>query len=247
MKCVLLAAGIGKRLRPVSRALPKCLLPVGGKPLLERTLSNLRTSGVRDIILVTGYKARQIRTFVHDRFPRHRITFVHNDRFETTNNAYSLSLCKELVGGEEFILLDSDILFGKGLLPFLLTRKRKPNRLAVRVRGSHDLEEIRVKINRWDHIVAIGKKVPLGETYGESIGIGVFSSGASERLFQILQERVKAGPGRREFYEASFQLLVDERHRIWAVDTSRHPSAEIDTPDDLGYAEEIILPLLKHE
>lgn len=247
MRCVLLAAGIGKRLRPLSRTIPKCLIPVGKKPLLEWTIGNLHAAGLREIALVTGYKARRLRQFVDRRFPRHRITFLHNPRYERTNNAYSLSLCKDFVNGDEFLLLDSDIVFGRDLLRFLLSLKRKPNRLAIRVQGPHDLEEIRVQINRWDHILAINKEVPLRETYGESVGIGIFSPPAAERLFEILQERIKKGPGRREFYEVSFQKLIDEEYRIWAVDTSRFPSAEIDTPADLRHAEETILPLLRHE
>ncbi|MBI2618930.1 MAG: phosphocholine cytidylyltransferase family protein [Ignavibacteriales bacterium] len=247
MKCVLLAAGIGKRMRPVSRTTPKCLLPLGKKPLLERIIASLHTAGIADIALVTGYRAAAVRAFVNKRFRRHQIAFLHNKRFETTNNAYSLSLCNQFIGRSPFMLLDSDILFDGRIIAYLMNCERKPNRLAVRVRGPHNEEEIRVKINRWDHITAINKHVGLRDTYGESIGIALFSAPAAQRLFEILNERIKAGSGRREFYEAAFQQLIDEGNRLWAIDISQFPSAEIDTPEDFKHAEEVILPLLNDD
>lgn len=242
MKCVLLAAGTSTRLRPLTTKTPKCLLPVGGIPLLERTLANLKAVGIRDICCVTGFRARAVRTFVRRTFSSFPVTFIDNPRFLTTNNAVSLSLTQPFVGNDPFLLLDSDIIFGKKLLKHLLTQKRRPNRIAVRVRGLHDEEEIRVSINRWDHIRRIGKTVAMNETYGESVGIEVFAPPASARLFEILQRRIRTAAGRKEFYEASFQSLIDEGHRIWAVDISDFPCTEIDTAEDLAFAEDVIVP-----
>ena len=244
MKCVVLAAGASTRLRPLTRNKPKCLLPVGGTPLLSRLFANLSRAAVREVCVVTGFQARSVRRFVRTHAGRLQVTFIDNPDFASTNNAVSLLLARPFVGKDPFLLLDSDILFGVGLLKFLLTRKRKPNRLAVRVRGPHDEEEIKVAINRWDHIRKIGKRVPLRETFGESIGIELFSPPASERLFEILRNRVRRASGRKEFYEAAFQTLVDEGHRLWAVDVSDFPCAEIDTPEDLALAEDLIVPLL---
>lgn len=246
MKCVLLAAGTSTRLRPLTTKTPKCLLPVGGIPLLERTFANLKAAGIRDICCVTGFRGRAVRTFVRRTFGSIHVTFIDNPRFLTTNNAVSLSLAQSFVGNDPFLLLDSDIVFGNALLKHLLTQKRRPNRVAVRVRGPHDEEEIRVSINRWDHIRRIGKTVALNETYGESVGIEVFAPPSSVRLFEVLQRRVRTSAGRKEFYEASFQSLIDEGHRIWAVDISDFPCAEIDTAEDLAFAEEVIVPRIDH-
>lgn len=246
MKCVLLAAGASTRLRPLTKTIPKCLLNIGGVPLLGRILKNLQAAGINDVCLVTGFKAAAIRRFVRTRPKGLRITFIDNPRFLTTNNAVSLSLARSFVGEDPFLLMDADILFGKGLLKFLLTQERKPNRIAVRVFGEHDEEEVRVAINRWDHILKIGKDVPLNQTYGESIGIEMFSPPASGRLFEILENRIRSRSGRREFYESSFQDLVDEGHRLWAVDVSDFPCAEIDTPEDVAHAEEVLAPQLDH-
>lgn len=239
MKCVILAAGVAKRLRPLTLNTPKSLLSIGGKPLLQRILENLLGAGIRDIGIVTGFGEAKIRSLIRRRFAKERFDFIRNPRFRTTNNAYSLFLTREFVSGSPFLLLDSDILFGRKLLTLLLNAERRPNRVAVRVAGHHDEEEIRVKINRWDHIVRIGKDVPLRETYGESIGIEIFSADTAKRLFNILERRIKAGRGRTEFYEAAFQELIDSGVRLWAVDVGTLPVAEIDTAKDLAYAQRL--------
>jgi len=246
MKCVLLAAGIGKRLRPMTARTPKCLLKIGGMPILAMTIENLLSNDVTDVAIVTGFMAPKVRLLVRKTFPRLSVTFIHNAKYASTNNAYSLLLARPFVETRAMLLLDSDILFSASLLRSLLEAKRKPNRIAVRVQGPHDGEEIRVRINRWDHIREIGKHVPHEATYGESIGIEMFSAVAAAQLFDILTQRMKSSRGRNELYEASFQQFIDQGNRLWAVDIGNEPAAEIDTPEDLAHAERTILPLLRH-
>lgn len=246
MKCVILAAGIGKRLRPLTSDTPKCLLNIGGTPLLSSTIEHLLHNEISDIVIVTGFKAEKVRRFVRKKFPRIAVTFVDNKKYASTNNAFSLLRAREFVQNHPLLLLDGDILFSRKLLKAFLKASRKPNRVAVRVQGSHDREEIRVRINRWDHILEIGKHVPLEQTYGESIGIEIFSAAAAAQLFGILEQRMKTPRGRNEFYEASFQQFIDRGNRLWAVDIGNEPAAEIDTPEDLTHAERVTLPLLRH-
>ncbi|MBI4417800.1 MAG: phosphocholine cytidylyltransferase family protein [Ignavibacteriales bacterium] len=246
MKCVILAAGIGKRLQPLTNKLPKCLIRIGGMTLLERTLRNVLSAGIREFAIVTGFEERKIRSAVSRYFPALHVTFIDNEHYRVTNNAFSLFLARKFVGQSPFLLLDSDLFLGNALLEEFLDIPRRPNRLAVRVSGQHDTEEIRVRINRWDHVVEIGKHVPLRETYGESVGIGLFSAPAAFQLFQILGRRVVEGPGKTEFYEAAFQQGIGEGLKLWAVDISRFPVLEIDTPEDLERAEKLV-ETLDHE
>lgn len=246
MKCVILAAGSSRRLRPLTAASPKCLLKIGGNPLLRRLIEHVRAAGFSRIAIVTGFGSEKVRQFLKNHGPKRKITEIRNERYSTTNNLYSLWLAKDFIGSEGFLLLDSDLLFGPGLLPFFLRHERYSNRLAVRVRGPHDEEEVRVKINRWDQIKRIGKEIPLRESYGESIGIALFSRPATPHLFRILEERIAAGSGKKEFYEAAFQQFIDEGKKLWAVDVSDFPSVEIDTHEDLDFAQRTVLPLIEH-
>ena len=228
---------------------PKCLLPVGGKPILQRIIENVSAAGVGEIIVVLGYNAESVRLFAKQRFPFHRIRFAVNPRYESTNNAFSLLMAREYIVGErqkgtasqELLLLDADIVFSPLLLPALLDHPSS-DKIAIRVQGKHDEEEVRVDVDSSGRIRRIGKTIPLSDSGGESIGIETFSASTVRRLFEILEQRVRTGIGREEYYEEAFQALLDEGVEMRAVDVSGYPSIEIDTPEDLDVAEAIIAP-----
>ena len=241
-KCVILAAGASTRLRPLTDSKPKCLLEVGGKALLERTIENVLDAGVKEIAIVIGYRGEMIREFVKRHFPQLHIRFILNPDYTETNNAYSLLLARRFLENKEgnvcsgLILLDSDILFSSKLLLLLLSNPL-PDLVAVRASGEHSEEEVRVKVDSYGNIVLIGKKTPLNETYGESIGIEVFSVESTAYLFSILEQRMRSGAGRTEFYEASFQEMINQGTQLKAIDVSTFPAIEIDTVEDLQLAE----------
>ena len=262
MRCVILAAGASRRLKTVTLGRPKCLLPVGGKPLLQRTIEAVVSEGVTDIAIVTGHRAPEIRSFVGSIFPHLSFTYIHNPSFASTDNLYSLHLARSFLARIEnlrqsrgpgsppvrtgdLLLLDSDILFAASLLRFV-SAHRGVNRIAVRVTGPHDEEEIKVKIDRYQRVRVIGKEIPLNESLGESIGIAIFSFAAVRKLVTAMERRVTAGTGRTEYYEAAFQDIINRGVVLKAVDISRFPVAEIDTPQDLRYAERVVLPLIEH-
>jgi choline kinase len=252
VKCIILAAGTSSRMKPLTENVPKCLLSVGGKTILQRMIELVSAAGVGQIGIVLGYRAEKVRTFVKRQFPFHRVRFIVNPKYESTNNAFSLLMAREFFMSEarrnaplqELLLLDSDIIFSPELLPCLF-KHESPNRIAVRVQGEHDEEEIRVRIDRDRNIMMIGKTIPADETFGESIGIELFSPAGAQVLFETVERRVRNGSGRTEFYEASFQEMIEGGVQIRAVDTSRYPAVEIDTPEDLEVAEKIIIPQIE--
>ena len=107
---VILAAGMAKRLRPLTDTKPKCLLEVGGKTLLERTVRAMQQAGISEFVVVTGYRADQIREALTSIVSPQNITFLHNADYEHNNNIYSLWMAGEVVRGKDFLLMDSDIL-----------------------------------------------------------------------------------------------------------------------------------------
>lgn len=263
MKCIILAAGKSQRLRPLTTTYPKCLIPVGGKPLLQRIVRAVLSTGITEIALVVGYREQRIRAFLKSAFPKVSFTYIKNLKFASTNNAYSLSLARNFYMNDlasipkkallskrhahrSLLLLDSDLIFHPDLLPHLI-KQPFANRIAVRVQGLHDDEEIRVQINRRGNLVRIGKAIPLSVTLGESVGIEIFSPVAAAELFDTIDQRIKRGVGKTEFYEASFQEMIDLGARIQAVDISQYPVAEIDTKKDLEYVERVILPRIGDE
>ena len=108
MQAVILAAGSGSRLQRVSNGLPKCLLPIGGRPLIEHQLEALSDAGVGNVLVVVGHQADEVRKTLGN-----RVEYVENTRYDATNSLYSLWLAREWVKGP-FVLLNCDLLFHCG-------------------------------------------------------------------------------------------------------------------------------------
>lgn len=231
MKAVILAAGCATRLRPHTDDRPKTLLPVAGVPILRRTMTSLLRCGFDEFVIGTGYLEDQVRGAVDAWFPSLPVTFVSNPDFRSTNNAYSLALTRPHVDGSAFILLDGDVVFDVGVVEQLLAHG--PDCLAVRSVGDIGLEEVKVTADAHDRVLAIGKHVPVRTAMGESVGIELFSADSSRKLYAALQRRVHDQGLINEYYEASFQEMIDDGATLYGVDIGTRYAAEIDTYEDL--------------
>ncbi|HMS63983.1 MAG TPA: phosphocholine cytidylyltransferase family protein [Ignavibacteria bacterium] len=246
MQAIILAAGVSRRLRPLTDTTPKCLLKIGSKNLLQRTIENVVANGITDFIFVTGYREIMIKDFVNSAFPEIGKTFITNTDHENNNNSYSLWMTKEFVKGD-IILLDSDILFDEKIIAKLLN-SGKENCLAVNFTEHLDDEQIKVILDDQDNfkIMEIGKEISIPLSAGESIGIERFSSYYMHELFAILERKIVKENNVNEFYEASFQEIIDFseakndlRNSIYAIDVSEFMCMEIDTVQDFEKAQSI--------
>ena len=243
MKTVILAAGAGSRLKPLTDHIPKCLLKAGEKSILEMTIENLLATGNSEIIVVTGYLENKIREFIRNRFPEMEVTYIHNSLFASTNNIYSLWLTKDEVMGSDMMMMDSDIIFDKMIITKLLNSGYE-NCLALKHHEVHD-EEIKVKTDADGCVLEIGKNVNPADAAGESIGIEIFGKKTIPELFGIIDQMVVSEKKVNLFYEAAFQVLADQKKDLFVVDTTEYLCMEIDTREDLLIADELILNHLK--
>lgn len=243
MKSVILAAGISARLRPLTDNTPKCLLKIGGKTILERTLDNLLAYDLDDIIIVTGYLEEQIKSFVKTYYPKLNVTYIFNEQYDTTNNIYSLWITKDLVMNNEMLLMDSDILFDKRIIELLLKSKYS-NCLALR--SDHQLsdEEIKVRLNSDKSIAEINKTVDLKHAVGESIGIEKFNAEFTNKLFEILDRKILVENKVKIFYEATFQDAINDGNKIYAVDIGSLKCIELDFAEDIERANREVIQYL---
>ncbi|MEK7249843.1 MAG: phosphocholine cytidylyltransferase family protein [Bacteroidota bacterium] len=234
MTAVILAAGVSSRLRPLTTDTPKSLLEVGDKPLLQRNLETLKQHEITRCVIITGYLQEMIESFVNSLRLGIEIEFIYNPVYEQTNNNYSLWLARPAVDGQEIVLLDADILFDRRILSRLLASSHKD---ALIMRASDHLghEEIKCELDDEGAVVKIGKHLDPKKSAGESLGIEKFSAATTSKLFDVLSRRHVHD----EFYEASFQEVIDNGARIFAVESDGLPCMEIDTPDDLAAAEEL--------
>ena len=239
MKAVILAAGIASRLRPLTDNTPKCLLYVGEKNILAYTIDHLIANDISKLIIVTGYLENKIRDFVSAEYPTLNVQYVYNAVYASTNNIYSLWLAKDLLGGDEMLLLDSDILFDKNIITKLLASGYR-NCLALK-RHAVGAEEIKVKTNSERQILSIGKEIKPDEAAGESIGIERFGTNLLRKLFEIIERKIQIEKNVNQFYEAAFQELMDQGEKVYAVDVTEFACMEIDTPADLDVAGKLML------
>ena len=235
MQAIILAAGISKRLRPLTDSIPKCLLKIGGKTILELTINNILKNGIKKFVMVTGYRENMIKDYVSKNFPCINIIYLTNKDYKNNNNSYSLWMTKEHVFGD-CILLDSDILFDYRIISSLLA---SPNPDCLAVKRDHALgsEEIKVIIDSSNKILHIGKQLKIADSYGESIGIERFTHSFFSKLGDVLERKIVKENNVNEFYEASFQELYDKGNAMYAIDVSEYKCMEIDFPEDLEKAE----------
>ena len=238
MIAVVLAAGISSRLRPLTDHFPKSLLPVGKTPLLQRTLESLHRIHIRECVIVTGFHKEKIEGFVQSLSLPLSFAFVENPHYASTGNNYSLWTAQRFVEGHDMLMMDADILFDTRLLQ-LLTNAPVTNGLIMRKTDHLSGEEIKVRVDDAGLVKRIGKDIDPRVATGESIGIEKFDAKTVTKLFEILDRR----KDRNEFYEASFQELIDHGAAIHAVDSKGLPCMEIDTIEDLTAANELVTTL----
>ena len=233
-----MAAGMAKRLRPLTDERPKCLLTVGSRTLLQRTFDAMIAAGISEFVVVTGYRGEMIRDFLLNTYPSSlTFHFLHNADYEHNNNICSLWMTRELVRGREFLLLDSDILFDPAIIQRML---QEPGTALALNRHELGEEEIKVIVDSNNQVVEISKVCSPSEAIGESVGIEKMEADYSEALFAEL-DRMIEGEGLIDiFYERAFERLIPQGHSFHIVDTTDYFSIELDTVDDFNSARELI-------
>ena len=233
MKGVILAAGMAKRLRPLTDEKPKCLLEVGGKTLLQRTVDAMISAGIKKFVVVTGYRENMIREFLTARYPQYTINFIDNPDYEHNNNIFSLWLAMEKLHGTEVLLMDSDILCDPEAVR-RVARKTVPA-LAMQ---QHELgeEEMKIVVDAEGRITEISKTCSPKDAIGESVGIEKMTEEYTEAIYQELRKMILDEGLIDIFYERAFERLIPQGHTFEVVDTTDLFSYELDTPEDLEKA-----------
>lgn len=238
MKAIILAAGIASRLRPLTNDRPKCLLEIGEKCLLQRTFDGLIANGVKDFVVVTGYLHTMIEDFLKSRYTGVSITFIHNERYATTNNIYSLWLARPEADGQDILLLDSDILFD----PQIVARLTASQHADILALNNHPLGEEEMKIipDGQGRVKEISKTCSITDAVGESIGIERMSATYTTALYCELEQMIVTEGLDNIFYERAFERLIPQGHTFYIEDTTDLFSTELDTVEDFNSARQLI-------
>jgi len=229
MKAVILAAGTGRRLLPLTEKIPKTMLPVGNRSILSYQLEALNKYIPRNnICIVTGHGSKNIEVFAKG------CSIVFNKKFAESNNIYSLALVRDIID-EPFILLNSDVLFDSKILEDLITTPFDDAIMVDDVKQLAD-EEMKVVLEN-QMLVAINKTMDPSKASGEYIGLAKFSKKGAEVLFNKIQRILSEGRY-NEWYEKGMEEACEEVS-IYGISTDGLPWIEIDDHEDLAKAWDI--------
>jgi len=236
MKAIILAAGVGSRIRPMTNNRPKSLLKIGDYTILEMMLSHIQDCGINEVVFVLGYLQEQIKSYVKTNFPDLKTFFVTNNNYSETNTAFSLLLAKDLVKDSVFIKFDADVVFDKEILEKLIACEYS-NCLCIDKNIHLDAEEIKVVINNENRVLKASKTVNPKDAVGESIGIEKIGSETAKLLFAELETMMKDRKNHQEYYEAAYERLIEKNVPFHALNITGLQWIEIDTKEDFIKAE----------
>jgi choline kinase len=237
---MVLAAGAGRRLEPLTKDLPKTLLPVeGDRTILDIALANLRAAGMERVAIVTGFASHRIEELVPTLQDRYgvELELVFNDKALEWNNAYSLWCARHLFG-EGVLLCNGDTVHPPSIEETLLANRGPDILLALD--DFHELTEeaMKVRMTPDGRLERITKLMEPSEGQGEYIGVTLIEPRAAEPLADALQATFERDP--QLYYEDGFQELSDRGGHVGAASIGEVEWVEIDDHADLQHAREVV-------
>ena len=237
---MVLAAGAGRRLEPLTRDLPKTLLEVApDTTILDIALSNLAAAGLTDVVVVTGFAAQQIETRRDDLEKRHGVTIetVYNDKALEWNNAYSLWLAREHFAAGA-LLCNGDTVHPSSVERVLLDESGQ-GRLLLAIDDVKSLaeEEMKVILDDGGHLARINKKLDPDTAAGEYIGVTLIEAEVASEVADALRATWERDPSL--YYEDGYQEYVDRGLRAHVARIGTVDWVEVDNHDDLARARDI--------
>ena len=245
MQAIILAAGMGKRLKALTADNTKCMVEVNGVTLIERALAQLDELGLRRIVIVDGYQSEKLRAFVSTLSVSTPIEWRLNPFYDKTNNIYSLSLATDALEEDDTLLLESDIIFEEGILRDLVDDPRPT--LALVDKYESWMDGTVVKIDEDDDIVAFvpGKKFKYSDIdeYYKTVNIYKFSKAFSRTHYVPFLEAYVKALGNNEYYDQVLRVIMHlDDSELKAKRLSGQLWYEIDDIQDLDIAESMFLP-----
>ena len=232
MKALILAAGLGSRLAPITDTIPKSLVPVNGKPILFKQIENLYENNIKEITIISGYKADVLERETKKKFPF--VNIIESKNYAITNNMFSAYLGIKEMGITEMLMMNADVFFDSSVIEELI--RFKANNAIVTDIGTYNIESMKV-VEKDGKIVEISKQISQENALGSSIDVYKFSKEATQSFFNKCKEYIYEKKELKKWSEVALNDILSE------IDFKACPLNgrwfEIDNFDDLKAAESL--------
>lgn len=240
MQAIILAAGMGRRMKKYTKHHTKCMVEVGGRTLLERVIDALMYAGIDKLVMVIGYEAEILRNYIENNKFNIDIEFIYNKDYETTNNIYSLFLAREYLEKDDTILLESDLVFEKKVLKDIVENPEK--NIAVVAKYEQWMDGTMVLLDGKYNIIDFVDKTQFRyedvEKYYKTVNIYKFSKEFSQEKYIPFMKAYLQAYGTNQYYEQVLKILAHIRNsELKAHILTDESWYEIDDAQDLNIAD----------
>jgi L-glutamine-phosphate cytidylyltransferase len=239
VKVIILGAGQGKRLLPLTADVPKSLLDIGGRTLLERQIDAFAACGISEFVVVTGYGARRMEeaAAAYARARGVLIRTVYNPFYAVADNLATCWMARAEMAGD-FIQVNGDNVFQADLAQLLIEAPRVPVTVAINHKPAYDADDMKVMMDG-RRLTEVGKTLPLEAVDAEAIGFYIFRGGGGLRYVEELELSMRDPAALRQWFPAAVGRLA-KRIEVSTVVADGVRWCEVDFPADLQHARHLV-------
>lgn len=233
MKAIILSAGQGKRLMPLTAEQPKCLIDLSGRSLLEWQLRGLAAAGVGEAVIVTGFRADRVEAALAGMdLSGIRVRTLYNPFYALADNTASCWVARHEMEGD-FLILNGDTLFEPEIARRLLAQATAPITVTIDAKDDYDADDMKVRTDAAGRLLDIGKTLPLDIVNGESIGFLRFTAEGGKAFAAAVEQTLRSPEGLQRWYLSVIDTLAKRDASVGTVSIQGLEWGEMDFPDDV--------------
>jgi len=235
VKAIILSAGQGRRLLPLTENTPKCLLPVSDKPVLAWQIDALLAVGIDEITIVAGFQVSLIEALLQQRYANYpKIKILFNPFFEVADNLASCWIARTIMDSD-FLLLNGDTVIESALLTRVLNSESAPITLSVDYKNAYDADDMKVQLDPNGWLKQVSKIIPPHQVDAESIGLIYFREQGPQVFSQAIESALRHPAELKSWYLSIIDALA-KQHLVNSCSVEGYRWCEIDFIEDLAKA-----------
>ncbi len=245
MKAIILSAGQGKRLLPITEDTPKCLLRIDDQTIIEYQINTLSTIGIEHIVVVTGFKSLKVENYLKGIYKNTSldIKYYYNPFYAVSDNLATCWIVREEFD-RDFFIINGDDLFEGALVKKLLETDPYPVTVAMNIKSTYDTDDMKVVYNeKTGKLQEVSKLIDCNKAKGEAIGIHLFRDEGVNLFKNTVEELMREPSGLKKWYLSAINALA-KKDAVNVCNITGFKWIEVDYPDDLVKAKELIKDII---